>query len=89
MSSRILGIPQNLDWKQAYMAAILEKDRGRIWELIQNARVELARRLIELQQKGPIPCGEAEAIQDACYMLHALESSLSYRKENDAPSMSA
>jgi hypothetical protein len=38
---------------------------------------------------GPIPCDETEAIQDACYMLHALESSLSYRDENDAPSMSA
>jgi hypothetical protein len=89
MSSRILGIPQNLDWKQAYMAAILEKDRGRTLELIQNARVELARRMVELKQNGPIPCDETEAIQDACYMLHALESSLSYREENDAPSMSA
>ena len=89
MSSRLLDIPQNLVWKQAYMDAILEKDRARILELIENARLELARRLIELKQNGPIPCDETEAIHDACYMLHALESSLSYRDENDAPSMSA
>jgi hypothetical protein len=44
--------------------------------------------LIELKQNGPIPCDETEAIHDASYMLHALESSLSYREENDAPSMS-
>jgi len=37
MSSPILALPETLVWKQAYMAAILEKDRSQI-----NGRIEAA-----------------------------------------------
>lgn len=84
MSSRIFVMPETLDWKQAYMAAILEKDRTRMMALIMHAREKLSARLRELTTRRPMLCDEVEAIHDAIYMLHALESSLSYRDERDA-----
>jgi len=81
MSSRIFFAPNNTDWKQAYMAAILEKDYGQIPGLIQKAREKLSERLRELLVGGSVPCDEAEAIHDALYMLQALLISLSYRDE--------
>jgi len=81
MSSRILSAPENLDWKKAYMAAVLEKDRGRLPGLIQQARQRLCERLRELWVLGPVPSEEIEAIHDALYLLQALLSSLSYRDE--------
>jgi hypothetical protein len=81
MSSRIFLAPNNPDWKQAYMAAILEKDYGQIPGLIHKAREKLSERLRELLAGGSVPCDEAEAIHDALYMLQALLRSLSYRDE--------
>lgn len=82
MSSRICSAPENLDWKQAYMAAVLEKDRKRIPGLVQQARQRLTQRLRELWIAGPVPNEEVEAIHDALYLLQALLSSLSYRDKN-------
>ncbi len=48
MSTYISAVSENLEWKQAYMAAILEKDRTRVVGLIQDARSKLATRLDEL-----------------------------------------
>ena len=79
MSSRIFSLPENLEWKQAYMAAVLEKDRGRLPPLIQDATQKLSERLHELWGKGPVPSEEVEAIDDALYLLQALLSSLPYR----------
>ena len=76
MSSRIFSLPENLEWKQAYMAAVLEKDRGRLPPLIQDATQKLSERLHELWGKGPVPSEEVEAIDDALYLLQALLSSL-------------
>jgi len=81
MSSRIFSVPETLDWKQAYMAAILEKDRSCVTGLIQQAREKLATRLRELTAMGPHPSDEIEAIHDAFYLLQALQSSLPYRDE--------
>jgi len=81
MSSRIFSAPEYLDWKKAYMAAVLEKDRGRLPGLIQQARETLTDRLRELWRSGPVPSEELEAIHDALYLLEALLSSLSYRDE--------
>ncbi len=85
MSSRILTQPENLDWKEAYMSAILEKDRARVTGLIQDARAKLATRLRELTAAGSVPCDEVEAIHDAFYLLQALQSSLLYRDELRTP----
>ena len=81
MSSRIFFVPENLDWKKAYMAAVLEKDRGRVPILIEQARAMLSERLRELWKSGPVPSDEMEAIDDALYLLEALLSSMSYREE--------
>lgn len=81
MSSRIFAASENLDWKRAYMAAVLEKDRNRLPVLIQIARESLCARLREIWATGPVPCEEIEAIHDALYLLQALLSSLSYRDD--------
>lgn len=81
MSSRIFFAPENLDWKKAYMAAVLEKDRVRLPDLIQDALEKLAHRLRELSGMGLVPSDEIEAIHDAFYLLQALRSSLPYRNQ--------
>jgi hypothetical protein len=81
MSSRIFSVPEDLDWKQAYMAAILEKDRNSVIALIHDAREKLSSRLHELTGTGRFPSDEIEAIHDAFYLLQALQSSLAYREE--------
>ncbi|HXJ88858.1 MAG TPA: hypothetical protein VMS18_18720 [Candidatus Binatia bacterium] len=82
MSSRIFSVPENLDWKKAYLAAVLEKDCKRLPGLIHDAMQKLSARLRELWAAGPIPSEEIEAIHDALYLLEALLSSLSYRDES-------
>jgi hypothetical protein len=78
VSSRIVAMPENLDWKQAYMAAIRERDLERLSSLIDDATVRLAARFQELKAQGLIPGAEVETIHDASYVLEALRSSLSY-----------
>jgi hypothetical protein len=80
MSSYISAVSENLEWKQAYMAAILEKDRTRVVSLIEDAKSKLAARLDELISESH-SYDEIEAIQDADYLLQALRSSLSYRSD--------
>lgn len=81
MSSRIFPMPQNLEWKKAYMAAVREKDRTRVPQLVHEAKEKLSERLRELRIAGLFPHEELEAIHDAIYLLHALLSSLAYRDE--------
>jgi hypothetical protein len=76
----IFGVPETLEWKQAYIAAIQEKDRTRVANLIQNARSKFATRLDELAAESH-SYDEVEAVQDADYLLQALQSSLSYRTD--------
>ena len=80
MSTYIPTVPENREWKQAYMAAILEKDRSRVTGLIHEAREKLSTRLGELTAES-FPADEIEAIHDADYLLQALQSSLSYRDD--------
>jgi len=80
MSAHISPIPESLEWKQAYLAAVLEKDRTRVVRLIQDARLKLSTRLLELGAEF-VHCDEIEAIHDADYLLQALQSSLSYRDD--------
>jgi len=81
VSSRIFALPENLEWKNAYLLAVLEKDRARIPGLIQMAKEKLCKRLRELLAVGSAPSDEVEAIHDALDLLQALQSSLSYRDE--------
>lgn len=77
----ISAIPDDLDWKEAYLAAVLEKDPVRIGRLIEAAREKMVSRQCELIRDGLSWSDEAEAIHDAHYMLQALQSSLIYRDE--------
>lgn len=81
MSMPIRSTPDNLAWKRAYMAAVLEKDRTRLPELIEEANQRLCERLLELTVLGQVPSVETEAIHDAIYLLQALRSSLLYRED--------
>lgn len=80
MSTHTFTVPESLVLKQVYLAAILEKDRNRVVPLIEDARSKLATRLDELTAEFR-SYDEIEAIQDADYLLQALESSLSYRTD--------
>ena len=82
MTSRIFTASDNLDWKKAYMAAVMEKDRSRLPGLIHEAREKLSQRLRELWTVKPVASEEIEAIHDALYLLEALLSSLLYRVES-------
>ena len=82
MTSRIFTVSDNLDWKKAYMAAVMEKDHSRLPGLIHEAREKLSLRLHELWPVKPVPSEEIEAIHDALYLLEALLSSLLYRVES-------
>ena len=82
MSSRIFSAPEDRDWKQAYMAAVLETDCSRLPGLAQTAIERLLERLHELKVLGAFPCEEIEAINDATYLLEAWLRSLSHRDEN-------
>ena len=80
MSTYISAVAEGLEWKQAYLAAVLEKDRTRVVGLIHDARSKFATRLDELAAES-YSHDEIEAIQDADYLLQALQSSLSYRND--------
>jgi len=80
MPTCISAVPENREWKQAYMAAVLEKNRARVAGLIQDAKAKLSSRLDELTS-GSLAHDEIEAIHDAYYLLQALQNSLSYHDD--------
>jgi len=80
MSTHISVVSESIAWKQAYLAAVLERDRTRVVGLIEDARLKLSNRLEELAGHS-FSYDEVEAIHDADYLLQALESSLSYRTD--------
>jgi len=81
MASRISAVSDNSEWKQAYLAAVLEKNRSTVLGLIETAKRKLQSRHFELMAGGLVPCDEEEAIHDAYYLLKALESSLPFRQD--------
>jgi len=80
MAAQMYAVPEAMAWKQAYVAAMLEKDRTRVVGLIHDARSKLYSRLEELAGER-FSHDEIEAIHDADYLLQALQSSLSYRTD--------
>jgi hypothetical protein len=81
MSSRIFTVPDTVDWKQAYTAAVLEKDYVSMIRRIELAREKITLRLEELACLESPVCDELEAIHDALYLLQGLQSSLLYRND--------
>jgi len=44
VSSLIFALPETLDWKRAYLTAVLEKNRAEVPRLVQEAKEKLSHR---------------------------------------------
>jgi len=64
------------DWKQLYIAALLEADVQLIPSLIANAEQAIVPRARDLFAASGDHIQEEEALDDALYALHALKSCL-------------
>lgn len=67
---------QRPQWKEMYTAALLENDRNKMSERIVIAEGEIVKRARKLFECPGDTSDEAEALDDALYMLRALKSSL-------------
>jgi hypothetical protein len=63
-------------WQALYKAALFESDRDKAAQRIAEARTALVRRARELFQAGGDNIEEEQALDDALYALHALETCL-------------
>jgi hypothetical protein len=63
-------------WRTLYTAALFENDRGKIPALICEAEAEIVKRAHLLFGAPGDHFEETEALDDALYMLHALENCL-------------
>jgi hypothetical protein len=64
------------NWRTLYKAALFESDASELSSRIEEARNALVLRSRELFATSSNYDGEAEAIEDALYVLQALESCL-------------
>jgi hypothetical protein len=67
---------QAKDWKELYLAALLEDDRNRVPGLIVEAERAIVQRARELFQAGGDNIDEEQGLDDALYALRALKSCL-------------
>jgi len=63
-------------WKALYTAALFENDRSKIPELISDAETEIVKRAHILFGAPGDNIDEAEALDDALYMLRAFKNCL-------------
>jgi hypothetical protein len=64
------------DWKQLYVAALLEGNEEKVPTLITEAEVAIRMRARDLFQADGDNIEEEEHLDDALYALHALKSCL-------------
>ncbi len=64
------------DWKNLYVAALLEGDKDRIPPLIDKAERAIVDRARELFHAEGDHIQEEEGLEDALYALHALKTCL-------------
>jgi hypothetical protein len=76
MDTVALQPSQSKDWKDMYVAALLEGDVNRIPLLIAEAEHAIVVRARELFASEGDHIQEEEALDDALYALHALKSCL-------------
>lgn len=67
------------NWHGLYRAALSESDANKLPTRIQEARQALADRVRELDEGSPNCAGETHSIEDALYVLHAMESTLRWK----------
>lgn len=70
------SLPQPREWKDLYVAALLEGDVDKIPLLITRAEQAIVGRSAELFHATGDMIHEEEAMDDALYALHALKSCL-------------
>jgi hypothetical protein len=68
--------PNAKDWKDLYVAALLEGDKERIPSLIDQAERAIVDRARELFRTKGDHIQEEEGLEDALYALHALKTCL-------------
>jgi hypothetical protein len=66
--------PDSANWRDLYKAAILELDPTKMFERIAEAEKALRQRAKELFQIPGDNIEEEQALDDAMYALHALQS---------------
>ena len=64
------------NWRELYKAALFETDTSKLAERIEEARKAIVARSRELFATSPDYDGETEAIDNALYVLRALENCL-------------
>jgi len=64
------------NWKDLYVAALLEGEEGRVRPLIAKAERAIVERARQLFKAGGDNAQEGEALNDALYALHALKTCL-------------
>jgi hypothetical protein len=68
--------PEVKDWKELYVAALLEGDRDKIPGLIDGAERAIVDRARELFQAQGDHLQEEAGLEDALYALHVLKTCL-------------
>lgn len=68
--------PKANDWKDLYVAALLEGDKEKIPSLIDQAERAIVDRARELFRTAGDHIQEEEGLEDALYALHALKTCL-------------
>jgi hypothetical protein len=74
MSTATLQSVKAKQWKDLYVAALLEGNADRVPTLIENAERAIVDRARELFAAAGDHIQEEEALDDALYALHALKS---------------
>ena len=70
------------NWHGLYRAALSESDANKLPTRIEEARRALADRARELVEGSPDCAGETHSIEDALYVLHAMESTLTWKTKD-------
>jgi hypothetical protein len=79
MISHVISPATLHSWRELYTAALFETDQNRIPARIADAEKAIVTRARELFAAGADSIEEDQALDDAMYALHALQSCLSFR----------
>jgi hypothetical protein len=76
------------NWKEKYMAALFELDKGKLTERIAEAEAAVVQRVRELFPRAGVSTShdqlrERRALENALYALHSLRSILEKRPGQD------
>ena len=78
-----MGEPEDIpNWHGLYKAVLFESDANKLPTRIEEARRALMGRVRELTERPPNYDGETHSIEDALYVLHAMESTLKWKTKD-------